>query len=63
MPDPRLCVQCRQRPVDARFRPFCSERCKMADLGRWLSGEYRIPGTRTLVRADAAGDFDDETHD
>lgn len=25
------------------YRPFCSERCKMVDLGRWASGEYRIP--------------------
>ena len=25
------------------FRPFCSERCKMIDLGTWASGEYRIP--------------------
>ena len=24
--------------------PFCSERCKMADLGRWLAGDYRVPG-------------------
>jgi len=22
--------------------PFCSVRCKMADLGRWFSGEYRV---------------------
>ena len=25
------------------FRPFCSERCKLVDLGRWVSGTYRIP--------------------
>jgi endogenous inhibitor of DNA gyrase (YacG/DUF329 family) len=25
------------------FRPFCSERCKLIDLGRWAGGEYRIP--------------------
>jgi endogenous inhibitor of DNA gyrase (YacG/DUF329 family) len=23
--------------------PFCSERCKLIDLGRWLGGKYRIP--------------------
>ncbi len=22
--------------------PFCSKRCKLIDLGRWLSGDYRI---------------------
>jgi endogenous inhibitor of DNA gyrase (YacG/DUF329 family) len=25
------------------FRPFCSERCKMIDLGAWAGEEYRIP--------------------
>lgn len=24
------------------YRPFCSQRCKMIDLGRWLNEEYRI---------------------
>ncbi|HEY3243400.1 MAG TPA: DNA gyrase inhibitor YacG [Phycisphaerae bacterium] len=28
---------------DAPHRPFCSERCKLVDLGRWLDGTYRIP--------------------
>lgn len=23
--------------------PFCSERCKLVDLGRWLDGRYQIP--------------------
>jgi endogenous inhibitor of DNA gyrase (YacG/DUF329 family) len=25
------------------FRPFCSERCKMLDLGAWIDGEYTLP--------------------
>ncbi|MSM38359.1 MAG: DNA gyrase inhibitor YacG [Geobacter sp.] len=25
-------------------RPFCSDRCKMIDLGAWAAEEYRIPG-------------------
>ncbi len=24
------------------WRPFCSERCKMVDLGRWAMEDYRI---------------------
>ena len=23
--------------------PFCSDRCKLIDLGRWLEGKYQIP--------------------
>jgi len=26
-----------------RYRPFCSERCKMVDLGAWANEAYRIP--------------------
>jgi len=26
-----------------RWRPFCSERCRMIDLGRWAAEEYRMP--------------------
>lgn len=26
------------------YRPFCSERCKLIDLGRWAGEDYRIPG-------------------
>ena len=25
-------------------RPFCSERCKLIDLGAWASEEHAIPG-------------------
>ncbi|PKH05086.1 DNA gyrase inhibitor YacG [Moritella sp. Urea-trap-13] len=26
------------------FRPFCSDRCKLIDLGEWASEERSIPG-------------------
>ena len=25
------------------YRPFCSERCRLIDLGKWLNEEYKIP--------------------
>jgi uncharacterized protein len=30
--------------ASATFRPFCSERCKLIDLGAWASESHRIPG-------------------
>ena len=30
---------------DNPFRPFCSERCKLVDLGRWVTEEYSVPGS------------------
>ena len=41
-----LCVFCRRHPVDPRWRPFCSERCKLQDLARWADGTYRVPANR-----------------
>ncbi|HTP66442.1 MAG TPA: DNA gyrase inhibitor YacG [Geobacteraceae bacterium] len=45
------CPICR-KPVSWKgnpFRPFCSERCKMIDLGAWAGEEYRIPDKKTPV--------------
>jgi endogenous inhibitor of DNA gyrase (YacG/DUF329 family) len=37
------CPICR-KPVqlDDPFMPFCSDRCRLIDLGKWASGEYVI---------------------
>ncbi len=29
---------------DSPWRPFCSKRCKLIDLGEWLDEGHRIPG-------------------
>jgi endogenous inhibitor of DNA gyrase (YacG/DUF329 family) len=30
------------------FRPFCSERCKLMDLGNWAGERYRVPVKESL---------------
>ena len=32
---------------DNRYRPFCSERCKLIDLGAWASEAYRVAVVET----------------
>jgi endogenous inhibitor of DNA gyrase (YacG/DUF329 family) len=34
---------------ESRYRPFCSERCKLIDLGAWATGQYRIPDDRPVT--------------
>jgi endogenous inhibitor of DNA gyrase (YacG/DUF329 family) len=29
--------------AENRWKPFCSERCKMIDLGQWAAEKYRVP--------------------
>jgi endogenous inhibitor of DNA gyrase (YacG/DUF329 family) len=36
--------------------PFCSQRCKTIDLGRWLGGDYRIRAEDTEERTDSDED-------
>ena len=43
-----ICPTCRKPvrkdPTRPKLFPFCSERCHLVDLGRWLGEEYRISG-------------------
>ena len=37
------CPSCKKSlrwTTDNPFRPFCSERCKLIDLGEWADGQY-----------------------
>ena len=40
------CPTCKKKTEwkDNPYRPFCSERCKLIDLGAWASEGYRIEG-------------------
>ncbi|WP_299235909.1 DNA gyrase inhibitor YacG [uncultured Halomonas sp.] len=41
------CPQCRKKVEwreDNPYRPFCSERCRLIDLGAWADGSHRIAG-------------------
>ncbi|AVJ55140.1 DNA gyrase inhibitor YacG [Idiomarina sp. OT37-5b] len=31
------------------FKPFCSERCKLIDLGEWANEEKAIPGEPAVI--------------
>jgi hypothetical protein len=43
MSKPLLCPICK-KPVDLASEdvPFCSDRCRLLDLGKWASGDYKI---------------------
>ena len=45
------CPICKKEtPWDGNeYRPFCSERCSLIDLGKWASDEYRIAGEKKKI--------------
>jgi endogenous inhibitor of DNA gyrase (YacG/DUF329 family) len=40
--------------------PFCSERCRLIDLGRWADGKYVIPGRPASAQPEATKEDDAE---
>ena len=38
----RKCPMC-GKPMEQKFRPFCSRRCTNLDLGNWFGEAYRAP--------------------
>lgn len=43
------CPQCSKPALwsaENAYRPFCSERCRLIDLGAWASESYQIPATQ-----------------
>jgi len=45
MPDAQPACPICGRPADPRVAPFCCRRCADVDLGRWLTGMYRVPAS------------------
>jgi endogenous inhibitor of DNA gyrase (YacG/DUF329 family) len=58
-----VCVYCGRAPADPAWRPFCSERCRLADLGKWLSGDYRAAGDPLPPADDGTGTDETGTKD
>ena len=59
MPHTFPCPRCGEMSQweDNAFRPFCSERCKMIDLGAWANDEYKLP-TQDAPQADGGREED-----
>ncbi len=45
-PKSPLCPICKKKPAEREFVPFCSEQCRLIDLGHWFDGKYQVaPGS------------------
>ena len=53
-----ICPTCKAEfeRSETQFPPFCSERCKLIDLGKWFDGSYAIPGEPAEVPENPEGD-------
>ncbi len=40
--------------------PFCSARCRLIDLGRWIDGVHAIPSTEVPTDPDQLADDEDD---
>ena len=49
------CPQCSKRVVwepNSLYRPFCSKRCQLLDLGAWAEESHRKSGESAMDEAD-----------
>jgi endogenous inhibitor of DNA gyrase (YacG/DUF329 family) len=62
IPQSVRCPTCRKPTLwtGNPYRPFCSERCKLGDLGNWAAERYRIPGEKAPLPGEHDDDEDDE---
>lgn len=55
------CPICKKKvEPGSRCAPFCSDRCRLIDLGNWASENYRIPGPLESAPEDENEDEDDD---
>lgn len=42
------CPTCKKKfnYFESEFRPFCCEKCRLIDLGQWLSESYSVPAEK-----------------
>lgn len=52
------CPRCRQPAVwqDNPSKPFCSERCKLIDLGAWANEDYKVAAVDTPFSGELPND-------
>lgn len=64
MPRKVKCPTCRKETPweDNPHRPFCSDRCRLIDLGAWTQERYRIPGEEFEPAADDGDDDEGERY-
>lgn len=54
------CLQCKKEFIygESAYRPFCSERCKMIDLGHWFNETYTVPVAPKTFEEESFDEFD-----
>jgi endogenous inhibitor of DNA gyrase (YacG/DUF329 family) len=48
--------------TDNPFRPFCSNRCRLTDLGNWAAEKYRIKAEQKTEQQESQNPTDAEIH-
>ncbi|AFU19142.1 DNA gyrase inhibitor YacG [Actinobacillus equuli subsp. equuli] len=55
------CPTCHQEVIwkpESKYRPFCSERCQLIDLGEWANEEKRIAAVENdVMTSDLEGHY------
>lgn len=56
------CPTCKNKVTwnaKSQFRPFCSKRCQLIDLGEWANESHKIDGKPGFTDGPLPGDIED----
>lgn len=60
-PSPANCPVCGETVATAAPNaPFCGERCRLVDLGRWFGESYSVPVETRRLAEELLADIDDD---
>jgi uncharacterized protein len=45
---------------ESAYRPFCSDRCRLIDLGAWFGEQHRIPDDSAVADGELPADLSGE---
>ncbi len=59
------CPHCQKKfnYYSSKFRPFCTERCKMIDMGHWWNESYTVPIPQSPDNSPQIDEFEIDEHD
>jgi endogenous inhibitor of DNA gyrase (YacG/DUF329 family) len=46
--------------AESLYRPFCSDRCRLIDMGAWLTEQHKIPDESRAAGDDSPGASPDD---
>jgi len=56
------CGKATEYSLENQYRPFCSQRCRLIDLGEWIEGKYKINSEESYQNSESLQEESNTKH-